>query len=556
MSSSRTRSTVNENLRRRRQGGLARPAQMALVAMGGVLLIYAQAVAALGVGEPRYLSHLFEPLRVDVPVDTKGVDPAAVKVGIHFSGVDPAAAAEIESRLHREWRVDERGNYVLRISTDQPIHEPLMQMRVEVGDDRIQAVRELTLLFDPAPVDVPAASLLAEAATPAVDNEIVAAEPVTIAAEPIEAVSIANVALIAIAAARTAPATMATPRPAVATAPAIAPALVKPAVTATVAAVKAPVAAAAPSLAKPVLIASPKLLTPLANAAAVMIEPMRVSASIPTPQLKTTASLEAQIASTRRAQALSSADRWQRLPVAEGDTLADLAERARGNQTSIPLPMVAMLLRWLNPRSFDGVGSEPLVGAELRFPKAESLAAQIAISGGVWTVDDVTASTSDAASAVVPPPSFQVLTPQSAAEMAVAMQAGLPTAQDAGIAIAGGSALLAARPAAAGGLPSAVTGGRVASTGLLGGAVVAGLISVALMLTMVVTTPVPQASRYVPASVVARSVSASASATASAAKVLLAESVDLAALDLASFREAERVRQQTRASDSRGAAES
>ena len=100
----------------------------------------------------RQLNDFFGIVEQMSAVDTRGVDPAAVKVGISISGVDPAAAADIESRLHREWRVDERGNYVLRISSNEPIHEPLMQMRVEVGDDRIQAVRELTLLFDPAPM--------------------------------------------------------------------------------------------------------------------------------------------------------------------------------------------------------------------------------------------------------------------------------------------------------------------------------------------------------------------------------------------------------------------
>ncbi len=63
MNNSQPRRSARQNPRQnhglRRNRGWARPAQMALVAMGGVLLIYAQAVAALGVGEPRYLSHLF-----------------------------------------------------------------------------------------------------------------------------------------------------------------------------------------------------------------------------------------------------------------------------------------------------------------------------------------------------------------------------------------------------------------------------------------------------------------------------------------------------------------
>ena len=280
----------------------------------------------------------------------------------------------------------------------------------------------------------------------------------------------------------------------------------------------------------------------VAEAVAIAAPRLRTSEAISTqinPQ--TSAQISARIASTRRAQALSGADRWQRLPVAAGDTLDSLAERARGDQTAIPLSMVGMLLRWLNPRSFDGVGSQPLVGAELRFPKPESLAAQIAISGGVWTVDDVTASTAAAASAAVPPPSFQVLNPQSASDLAAAMAAP----------IGAGTALLAARPAAASALPPALTGGRAAagglaaSSGLVGGAVLAGLLSMVLMLNMVVGSPAPQASRYVAAAVVARSESPSAAASTADARVLPAESVDLAALDLASVRQAEAVRQRT-----------
>lgn len=560
MNARQPRRSARKNLRPRQNRGWARPAQMALVAMGGVLLIYAQAVAALGVGEPRYLSHLFEPLRVDVPVDTRGVDPAAVKVGISFSGVDPAAAAAIESQLHREWRTDGRGGYVLRITTDQPINEPLMQMRVEVGDNQIQAIRDLTLLFDPAPVELPAASLLAEAATPAAPDAAAVIEPIAIAApaQPVvevsaaEPIAISRVAPVATAVVSAVPVVVApSPRAAVAEPQRAAPVPTNPASAVVAPTLKAPAVAVAAAngpvvIARPTLIASPTLTKPTVKPVAALVAAVPVAVS-EAPQITSAEALDAQIATTRREQALSGADRWQRLAVAEGDTLDSLAERARGEQTAIPLSMVAMLLRWLNPRSFDGVGSEPLVGAELRFPKPESLAAQIAVSGGVWTVDDVTATTGDIAS-TVPPPSFQRLTPLSAESLALAMQTGSPSAADGSIAMAAGSALLAARPTTSTGLSAVLSGGRAAggglaaSTGLVGGAVLAGVLSMMLMLKMVVGTPAPQASRYVPAAVVARSVSTPVPA---AARVLPAESLDLASLDLGELRQAETVRQRT-----------
>lgn len=502
MTTSKPRRTAVSS-RRLRVRGLARPAQMAFAAMTGVLLIYAQAVAALGVGEPRYLSHLFEPLRVDIPVDTRGVDPAAVQVGVSVSGVDPDTATRLGRQLQREWRVDEGGGYVLRITTDQAIDEPLMQLRVEVGDQQVQAVRELTLLFDPAPVEAPTVTQLAEA-----------------------------------------PASLPLPASAPVAAKAVAPvAVVEPVLIRKVAPIRLP-ATTVPAV---VALSSAVVAKPLAAAPVTLTVSNRLGSG----------GLKAQIASTHRAQALSSVDRWQRMQVVEGDSIDSLAERVRGNETTLPLPLVTMLLRWLNPRAFDGVGSVPLVGAELRFPKPESLAAQMAVSGGVWTVEDITTTTADAAGTAVPPPSFQLLTPSSADALAQAMHIdpvpALVPALAPALTITAGSALFPARSAAApSGLPPALTAGRAAgsafaaSGGLVGGALLAAVLSMVLMLKMVVTTPVPQASRYVPAAVVARSVSTSVAApSAASARVLPAESLDLAVLDLGQVRQTETVPRRT-----------
>lgn len=428
----------------RRQRGGARPAQLALLALASALLIAAGGVAALGIGEPRQLSPLFEPLRVDVPVDAAGVEPAAVKVGVSFGGVDPAVATELDRLLRREWRLDPRGQYVLRISADTAIHEPLLQMRVEVGDGRIQAVRELTLLFDPAP-----AAPLPEATTPPAVPMPARVPP---AASPTAA-----------------------PQPVVPSPPgaAVAPPVLVPAVRQPAEALK-PAVPAAPKAAEPVV------------------------------ALTVSQAQQDRIASTRlREQALSSADRWQRLPIAAGDTLASLAERARGGQTTIPLSLVEMLLRWLNPRAFDGVAGQPLAGAELRFPRPESLAAQLAASDGRWLTE---AAASPAAAAVpVAAPDASPMTEPGARLLPAAATLGavaMPVA--------------AAPNAANSGTPAGGAAGLFGSLSMwIGSVLLTSALGVLLSLKLLGRLPAGASAALLPGVVVARSLSATASASTS-----------------------------------------
>ncbi|MBA4284216.1 MAG: hypothetical protein C0434_01635 [Xanthomonadaceae bacterium] len=468
---------------RRHQRGGARPAQLALLAVAGTLLLYARMVAALGIGEPRELSHLFEPLQVDVPVDARGVEPAAVKVGVSFSGIDPALAARLQSRLHREWRLDPRGQYVLRISADAAIQEPLMQMRVEVGDDRIQAVRELTLLFDPAPVPAPE-----EAAT-----EIPPAPPLLQPGKPAVSPPAAAVA-------------------------------VRPAVE--------PRTRQAP--AKPAVGAAEPDATPAATA-----------------QL--------------RSQALSSADRWLRVQVAAGDTLETLAGRVRGEQATIPLSMVAMLLRWLNPRAFDGIGGQPLVGAELRFPRPESLAAQLAVSDGHWQVDGAAAVIGEIA-AVTPASTIDSSAPAGPVPVTPAMTDRPSTrAADPSAAVVAGAALLGPGPTTPAKLPTPVgpaapgaAGGLLGSPALLvTSLVLASLLAVALTVILRMRAPALQRAESLPGVVVARSLTAAPPESAAVLEPLALEAdrFDLASLDLALHRQAEAVAR-TGASERRGDARS
>lgn len=434
----------------RRQRGGARPAQLVLVALASALLIAAGGVAALGIGEPRQLSPLFEPLRVDVPVDAAGVDPAAVKVGVSFGGVDPAVATELDRRLRREWRLDPRGQYVLRISADTAIHEPLLQMRVEVGDDRIQAVRELTLLFDP----VPAAPLPEATAPPAVPTP-----------------------------ARVPPAAS----------PTAAPQPVVPAL---------PDAAVAPPVLVPAVRQSAEALKPAVPAAPKAAEPV-VALTVAQAQ-------QDRIASTRlREQALSSADRWQRLPIAAGDTLASLAERARGGQTTIPLSLVEMLLRWLNPRAFDGVAGQPLAGAELRFPRPESLAAQLAASDGRW----LTEAAASSGAVAVPVAALAGSPATDASPMTEPGAQLLPAAATLG-AVAMPAA--AAPNAANSGTPAGGAAGLFGSlSAWIGSVLLTSALGVLLSLKLLGRLPAGAPAEPLPGVVVARSLSATASASAS-----------------------------------------
>jgi hypothetical protein len=546
--------------------GRAKPAQLALTAMGGVLLVYAQAVAALGVGEPRYLSHLFEPLQVDIPVDTRGVDPAAVQVGVSLLGVDADTAAAVGSQLKREWRVDEHGGHVLRVTAPQAIHEPMLQLRVEVGDARIQAVRDLTLLFDPAPMPVlPDAATAVATVVPPLAAEPAEPAVVVAAVEPIAAVTVpavdavtadlasASVETPVVAAAapaveaadviaaieaelaadsvtlaeRSAPTVVATAEPlALTPVPAAKVARItsaRPVVTAAVAAPDAGSVASAPRKSMSRLLTMTPVSMPVVAA---LLPAATVTQGLPL----TDAERDAQIASTLEPRALSAIDRWQRVRVVEGDTLEQLAIRVRGDHAEIPLPMVTLLLRWLNPRSFENAIGAPRPGAELRFPKPESLAAQIAVSGGVWTVDDLTTASGDA-TAAVPPPSFQLLTALSAESLDRALNAGASQPTDAAAAIA----TLGAGLATAGKPTSPVV--RL-SGGLVGGAALAGVLSMLLMLNMVVRTPRPQPARELAGSVV-RSVTAPN--PSAAARVLPARTLDLAALDLGRAADATRV---------------
>lgn len=145
-------------------------------------LILSCGASALGVGEPRHISPLFEPLRVDIPIEGAASADLQVRLMMVSSshetvGLD-LGGHSVSSLLHQELVDSGNGQRVLRVSTDRIINEPLMTLQVDVTDGGAHIRRELTLLFDP-----PEVSATAEiaATVPSVQAPAVASSPVSTA---------------------------------------------------------------------------------------------------------------------------------------------------------------------------------------------------------------------------------------------------------------------------------------------------------------------------------------------------------------------------------------
>ncbi len=179
------RFSLSRRSARREIHGWIRPLKLVVVAMVATLGLYAQTVSAIGVGEPRYLSSLFQPLRIDIPLEADGSDPERVHVEVSIVGDSAAEGAPTTATLRREWLHDEHGHPFLRVTSPQVVNEPMLTLRVDVGDASLQVQRDLTLLFDPpaAPADIavrapealpaPAAEIQTAAATVVTDPQVV-----------------------------------------------------------------------------------------------------------------------------------------------------------------------------------------------------------------------------------------------------------------------------------------------------------------------------------------------------------------------------------------------
>lgn len=123
----------------------------AVVAIGAFCLgqILPVPATALGIGEPRTLSKLFEPLQVDIPIDAESLDDSDLRVRLMV--VDDHDDAEVlsTSGLRQSLWTDAKGQRFLRVRSGAAVREPMLTLHVDIAGTGVQVRRDLTLLFDP-----------------------------------------------------------------------------------------------------------------------------------------------------------------------------------------------------------------------------------------------------------------------------------------------------------------------------------------------------------------------------------------------------------------------
>ena len=123
----------------------------AVVAIGAFCLgqILPVPAAALGIGEPRTLSKLFEPLQVDIPIDAESLDDSDLRVRLMV--VDDHDDSEVLSTngLRQSLWTDAKGQRFLRVRSGAAVREPMLTLHVDIAGTGVQVRRDLTLLFDP-----------------------------------------------------------------------------------------------------------------------------------------------------------------------------------------------------------------------------------------------------------------------------------------------------------------------------------------------------------------------------------------------------------------------
>lgn len=124
------------------------------------LLLLNPAVLAVGLGSVEVETHLNEPLRAQIPLQSvSGIDADEIEVSLgspeEFSrvGIDrPAVLTQLSFELERTSR-----GPVIRVNSDEAISEPFLSFLVRVSWPQGRLLREYTILLDP-PVTAPAAA--------------------------------------------------------------------------------------------------------------------------------------------------------------------------------------------------------------------------------------------------------------------------------------------------------------------------------------------------------------------------------------------------------------
>ena len=145
--------------------------------------------AALGLGQIEVKSKIGQPLVAEIPIVTS--DPTELEQ-LQAGLASPETVARIGLRppigliadLQFNQALDARGNPVIRVTTTQPVNEPLLTFLVEVDWGQGRLVREYSALIDtPRTVSAP---LQPEIAAPTVEAPAIIERPV----EPSESVAV------------------------------------------------------------------------------------------------------------------------------------------------------------------------------------------------------------------------------------------------------------------------------------------------------------------------------------------------------------------------------
>lgn len=172
------------------KGSLRRSAHAALVI---ALLLASNVVSALGLGQLEMRSKIGEPFLAEIPIVSS--DPAEleqlvarVPTAETFARIGLQGPDAIVSSLRFVSALDAQGRPVIRVTSEQPINEPLLTFLVEVDWGQGRLVREYSaLVAAPRTVDAPLQPAI-QAPVAAPSNAIVR-EPVVPVAAPAPVVS-------------------------------------------------------------------------------------------------------------------------------------------------------------------------------------------------------------------------------------------------------------------------------------------------------------------------------------------------------------------------------
>ena len=137
----------------------------------GLAVVSPQADAA-GLGRLNVTSGLGQPLRAELEVTSVGRDELPT-LQVRMAPLAAFRAANLEfnpALTNLRFALDKRpdGNYVVRISSAQPVNEPYLDLMVELTWSTGRVIREYTVLLDPPSLraDAPVVPPVAAASTP------------------------------------------------------------------------------------------------------------------------------------------------------------------------------------------------------------------------------------------------------------------------------------------------------------------------------------------------------------------------------------------------------